>query len=123
MVLAVRFKTDVAQQDHFVIAGDLFEGAFKIFAWVFEIAGEPLFIGAYYTRRRAAQALTVRVVTRPLNERADGIFGRGSRRALVTVDGGVLCAALRCHDALMPSEIRWISSIPIMKTIRVIGWI
>ena len=83
VMLAVRFEPDVAQQDHFIVASDFLEGAVKIFAGIFEVAGKPFFVGANNAGRRATQAFPVRVIPGPLDERSHSSFGRCSRRPFV----------------------------------------
>lgn len=44
MMFAMRFKRDITEYDHLVVAFDLFEGAFKVLDRVFAVAAKPVFI-------------------------------------------------------------------------------
>ena len=46
VMLAVRFKLDVSQQDDLVVPTHLFEGSLQVLSWIVEISRKPFFIGA-----------------------------------------------------------------------------
>src|SRR5690349_9790802 len=86
MVLAVRLERDVPQEHDLVIAADLFEGAAEVDRGILGIA-----LGIFLPRtgdaaRRVEQALAVRVVAGPADERSDGLGdilrNRAGRRRL-----------------------------------------
>src|SRR5262245_23987904 len=99
MMLAMRFKPDVAQQDHFVIVRHFLESPLQILAWILEVSGKPFFVGADDASRGAAKAFPARIITGPLNQRANRIFGCFPGRALSAGCGG-LWTAIGTHDVL-----------------------
>src|SRR5579859_3699763 len=65
MVFAVRLEADVLQDDHVVVTLDLLKGAPHIGFGVLAVAREPFFEGFDDAFRRFAQALAIRIVSRP----------------------------------------------------------
>src|SRR4029077_19659077 len=91
---------------------DFLEGALKIFARVFEIAGKPLFVGADHTGRRTAKSFPVRVVPGPLDERPDGGLGRCPRRPFVLAARTFCQATTGFHAELPASSTAIVKRIP-----------
>ena len=81
MVLAVGFKSDISQQ-HFIVPTHLFEGSLQVLSWILEIPSKPLFVGAHDAGGSSEQSFTIRVIARPTNESAYGIFCRLARGSL-----------------------------------------
>src|SRR5690606_8442966 len=76
MVLAVALDADVAQHHQVIIAADLLERRLLEHGYrVFAITAEVLLERLDDTARRFLQALAIRVVTGPCDERAHGFFG------------------------------------------------
>jgi len=65
MVFAVRLETDVAQDDHLIVAIDLIERAPQILHRVFLVAAAPVLECLDDTPGSSLQALSVRVVSYP----------------------------------------------------------
>src|SRR5215471_4552993 len=74
MVFAMGFKTDPAQQYHFIISGDLLESSLQQFLRLLAVTGKPFLIGAGDTGRRFDESLAIRIVAGPPNEGAHGLF-------------------------------------------------
>ncbi len=77
VVLAVALEADVAQHDHLVVALDLLEGALEHRHRVLLVAAEPLAIGAHHAAGRVEEALALRVVAGPAQERLHRLLGLG----------------------------------------------
>ncbi len=75
VMFAMRLEGDVAQHDHLIVPGDFVERATQILRGIDRIAGEPVAISVHDPLRRVAQPLTLRVVSGPLQQRADRLFG------------------------------------------------
>src|SRR6185503_4951782 len=72
-MLAVRLERDVLQQHNLVIAANLLEGAAKVVRGVFPIAARIFLPCACDAPRRVEQALALRVVAGPADQRANGV--------------------------------------------------
>ena len=75
MVFAMGLHVDVAQHDDVVIALHVVERAREVFAGVFTIAFEPLFICVDHAAGGVDQAFTLGVVPGPGDEGPDSVFG------------------------------------------------
>src|SRR6185295_7330631 len=74
----MRHKADVAQDNHFVVAGDLLERAVQVLVGVLVIAREPLLVGAHDAGRCIQQSFAARIVAGPADERPHGLLGLGA---------------------------------------------
>ena len=90
MVFAMREERDVAHQNHFAIAFDLFEDGVENGGGVLRIARENFLIGLGDARGRVAQAFAGRIVSRPGQQRPHGGFGVFATRAM---SAGAACFA------------------------------
>src|SRR6185437_10382443 len=81
VMLAMALEADVLQDDHLVVAVGLLEGALQELVGVAAIAREILLEGAHHPRRRALQALALRIIARPAQQRAHRRLRLGPRRA------------------------------------------
>jgi hypothetical protein len=81
VVFAMAFDADVAKDDHFVIALDLFEGAGEDGGGIFRVAAEKFLVGADDAGGGVDQAFAFRVFAAPAEQGADlaswGFFGAG----------------------------------------------
>ena len=77
VVLAMRMELDVADDDEIVIAGDLLEGAAELFRRAHVVAVEHFEVGLGDALGRVDQALAVRIVAGPAQQRAHGRLGLG----------------------------------------------
>ncbi len=75
VVFAVRSEFDVAQHDHFVVAGHFFERAAQFLGRIVGVAGEPVFVGVDHAFGRVYQTFARRVVAGPAQQHAHGILG------------------------------------------------
>ena len=75
MVLAMRFELNIPQYDHLVVAVDLFEGSAQKFDGIFLVAAAPVFECPCYAPRSGLQALAIRVLSDPSEQRANCFFG------------------------------------------------
>ena len=83
VVLAVRIERDVAHQHHVLVAADLLEGRRQHLGRIVAVAGIKLLVGLHDATRRIAQALAVRIVARPGDQRPHrrlGLLARGPAR-------------------------------------------
>ena len=84
VMLTVRFHTDIAQHDHFVVAVGLLEGAAEIVKRVFAVTGAKFLVGAHHARRRVDQSFSVGILADEAQDRphralgllASGLIGR-----------------------------------------------
>jgi hypothetical protein len=98
VVLAEAHHPDVAQQHQLVVAADLFERPLQIFPGIGLVAGEQLTIRLHHAARRIEQALAVRVVARPFDERADGGQRLVFRHGLAGLIGHAPSASISLND-------------------------
>src|SRR5262249_50736051 len=73
-----RHEANVAQHDHFVVTGNLFEGAGQVLLGVLPIAGEPLLVGTHDAGGCIQQPLAARIVPGPADEGTDRPLGFGA---------------------------------------------
>src|SRR5579864_3867266 len=75
MMLAVALKADVPQHHHLVVTIGLLEGALQEIDRIDTVTREIFLEGARHPPRRAAQTLAHRIIARPTDEGAHGLFG------------------------------------------------
>jgi hypothetical protein len=75
MMFAVRFELDVPQDNHFVIAVDLFESAAQKLDWIVFVSAAPVFPGSRDSAGGCCEAFTLGILSNPQQKRFDGIFG------------------------------------------------
>ena len=73
-MLAMGLKRYVLEQDNFIIAANLFEGARQMQARVFAIPAAIFPPGTADTGRRIQKALPIGIITCPAQERPDGVL-------------------------------------------------
>ena len=73
-------QTDVAQDDHLVVGGRVLKCPRKQRDRIFVVSGEELLIGAHDTLGCLLQPLPVRIVSGPLDQRANGGLRLGPAR-------------------------------------------
>ena len=74
VVLAVALEADVLQDYHLVVPLHFFKRALEKVDRVLPVACEKFLIRASDTIRRVDQSLSLGVIPRPLDQRADGVF-------------------------------------------------
>jgi len=74
VVFAVRFESNIAQDDQFIVAFDFFECSLQELDGILAIAPEPVLVSQGDTLRRIEQAFTLRIITSPAQEYFYSLF-------------------------------------------------
>src|SRR5690349_9480311 len=86
MVLAVRFKPDIAQHYHLIVVLDLFKGALEVIDRVAVIAGEPFLERARHSARCAEKTLARRIISGPAQQRPYSLLCFGTAGPMFLID-------------------------------------
>jgi hypothetical protein len=107
VMLAVRLQADIAQHDHLVVAVGLLEGLAQDLDRVVLVAGEEFFVGPDDPVGGLDEALTIGVVSGPLDERADSGFCFAPTRTALAHGFGLLrgSASLRFLEHRVPVDL------------------
>ena len=96
VVLTVRLETDVAKDNHFVVAVDFVEGAAEKLDGIVVVSAAPFFERANDASWRSLESLTVRVIADPAQQDAYrflGFFSGWTAHFLFLASFCVLCLA------------------------------
>jgi len=75
VVFAMRFESNIPQDDHFVVALDFFERAFEVSYRVLLVAAKPILIGSCNPLWRVSKAFTTWILTGPKQQCMNSLFG------------------------------------------------